>query len=367
MRILEAFGEPITRGGQEAFVFGIIERLDGYEIDCLTPYSCENRYYEELTANKGGSVYQFGLPFRPGKRRANIKKPFRKHLSKFEYDVVHIHSGSISVLAIMAAEANKAGVKKVIVHSHCTGERDSYKHKVLRYLASLSMARHVDIYCACSMAAAEWKFTKKYAQCTRIIKNGIDTSLFCYDHQKRVEIRRKFGFSDTTFVLGTACRFTRQKNLSFLMEVYAKIAEKKSNSSLILVGDGEERSELERLAKNKGLLEKVIFVGSVSNVEVYLQAMDVFVAPSLYEGFCIAGLEALATGLPVVVSDRVPRDLEISDRVLFLSLENGAEAWAEKIMALSFANRQEGAAIVEQEGFDIRKTMEEIRDMYGTQ
>ena len=72
MRILEAFGDPITKGGQESFVFGMMEKLEEFTIDCLTPYTCTNEYAEELTARRGGQIYRFELPHTPGKSRSNI-------------------------------------------------------------------------------------------------------------------------------------------------------------------------------------------------------------------------------------------------------------------------------------------------------
>ena len=134
MRILESFGEPIADGGQETFVFSVLEKMDlsGLEIDCLTAYDCRSKRYRTLVEEKGGKIYSLHLPFAPGKSRNNIARPFRAFLKKHSYDIVHIHSGSISVLAIMASVADKAGVKKVIVHSHATGDKDSLKHKILR-------------------------------------------------------------------------------------------------------------------------------------------------------------------------------------------------------------------------------------------
>ena len=364
MRILEAFGDPITKGGQESFVFGMMEKLEEFTIDCLTPYTCTNEYAEELTARRGGQIYRFELPHTPGKSRSNIKAPMRKFLSEHPYDVVHIHSCSISALAIMAAEADRAGVKKVIVHSHSTGEKDTIKHKILRSIASLSMARHVDIYCACSEAAANWKFTKKYAKRTRIIKNGIDTERFRYNPEKRGEYRTRYGYADDTFVLGTVCRLVHEKNLPFVIDIFSRIVKMKPGSRLLLVGDGDERVAIEQLVKEKGLSEAVTFAGSVSNAQDYLQAMDVFVAPSLFEGFPVAVLEAMTTGLPVAVSDRVTKEIKLSDKVVFLPLEDGAENWAKKILSLSADERKADADIVRKAGFDSEKTAAEIKSIY---
>ena len=239
LRVLEAFGEPIADGGQEAFVFNTLEKMNrnGVEIDFLTAYGCRSAHYRDMAEQMGGKIYSLGLPFAPGKSRHNIIKPFRAFLKTHTYDVVHIHSGSISVLAIMSAEADRAGVKKVIVHSHASGETDSPKHRLLRFAASLFMRRHVNIYCACSKAAAEWKFEPGYASRAEIIKNGIDAGRFRFDPAIRSRMRENLGLSGC-FVVGHVGRFTEEKNHAFLVDVFEELHRKKPESRLLLVGEG---------------------------------------------------------------------------------------------------------------------------------
>ena len=214
MKVLEVFGEPILSGGQEAFVFEILKNINmkNLHIDCLTAYEWGNESYRQIVKEHGGAAYELGIPFQPGKSRMNIADPFRKFLKNHTYDVVHIHSGSISALAVMASVADKAGVKKVIVHSHCTGDNDNLKHKVLRFMASFSMSKHVTTYCACSKEAAEWKFVSRYARQACIIKNGIDTERFAFNPNKRKEYRKKLGINEDCFVVGHVGRFSYQKN-----------------------------------------------------------------------------------------------------------------------------------------------------------
>ncbi len=368
MKVLEAFGEPIMSGGQEAFVFQVLKNMntDNLSIDCLTAYNWVNNEYRHLVEKQGGAVYELKLPFHPGKSRMNIKEPFRAFLRNHAYDAVHIHSGSISVLAIMASVADKAGVKKVIVHSHSTGEHDSLKHKLLRLAASFSMRQHVDIYCACSQAAAEWKFAQPYAGKAIIIKNGIDTERFRFNPVIRDEYRKKLGISDRSLVLGHVGRFSHEKNQRFIVELFQEFQKRLPESKLLLVGDGEDRPMIEQMVHNKNDLSgKVILTGSVSNVPDYLQAMDVFILPSLYEGFAIVALEAQATGLPVIVSDTVPRDVKLTDNASFLSVkEKPYEQWINEILRLQNRQRTSCTEQIIQAGYDISNTAEIVRNIY---
>ena len=365
MKVLEAFGEPVADGGQEAFVFGILQKMDraGLEVDFLTAYDWRSDHYRKLSKELGGSAYSLKLPFIPGRSRSNIIRPFRTFLKKHSYDVIHIHSGSISVLTIMAAEADRAGVKKVIVHSHCTGDRDDLKHRILRYLASLSMRRHVDVYAACSHIAANWKFEPAYARKAVIIKNGIDKERFSYDAERRKTIRSELGASEK-FIIGHVGRFCYQKNQAFLIRILEAAVKADPDTILLLVGDGEERHAIELLVKKKGLSRKVIFTGTVENVEDYLQAMDVFVFPSRFEGLGIAAVEAQCAGLPAVLSDSLPREAGLSERAVFLSLEDSPEKWANTARMIFKPRRNQQTSLIQGAGYDIRVTAAEVRKLY---
>lgn len=366
IRVLEAFGEPIADGGQEAFVFGFIDKMDlsGLKIDCLTAYDCRSEHYKNMLESKGGRIYALNLPFAPGKSRNNIAAPLRSFLKKHHYDVIHIHSGSISVLAIMAMVADQAGVSRVIVHSHCAGDHDSLKHKVLRWAASTMLSRHADSYCACSREAADWKFEKKYASQALVIKNGVDTERFRYDSSKRELMRSKLGVREK-FVIGHVGRFTREKNQGFLISVFSQILLMHPDVMLLLVGEGEEQKKAEELVRHKGIEDKVIFAGSVVNVEDFLHAMDLFAFPSLFEGLGIAALEAQCSGLPVIASDSIPRDINLGE-VQFVPLKekNWVTAICNQIEKNETRPRENAGKRITEAGFSIEETAAHMRKLY---
>ena len=365
IRVLEAFGEPIADGGQEAFVFGVMDKMDmtGLTIDCLTAYDCRSEHYKTLVKKLGGKVYALNLPFAPGKSRENIRKPFAEFMRRHHYDVVHIHSGSISVLAIMAAVADKAGVKKVIVHSHASGDKDNIKHKILRLMASLSMRRHVDVYCACSREAADWKFEKKYSRNALVIRNGIDTDRFSFDQNVRYNMRRELGL-EHKLVIGHVGRFTKEKNHEFLVNIFNTVLQYEPNACLLLVGIGDEMSRIRKLVKMQGLEDKVTFTGSVTNVQDYLQAMDVFVIPSRFEGLGIAAVEAQCCGLPVIASDTIPKEINLTGSVTYIDLKENPARWSKEIISSSHHERISQNEIVARKGYDLRQTAEKVRVLY---
>ena len=312
----------------------------------------------------GVRLFELGISYDPHRTVSEVYWPFLSFLEAHPYDVVHIHSSKTTMMAIMAIAAKKAGVPKVIVHAHNGGHGFSLMHIILRQLGNLCMKSHVDLYCACSRSAAEWKFAKRYAAGAHIIKNGTDTKRFQFNSVIRKSMRNKLSIADDSFVIGNVGSLTEVKNQRFLLNVFSTIVGINNNTRLLIVGDGEDRQALETLTKEKELAQKVIFTGHVSDMERYLQAMDVFALPSLFEGLPIAAIEAQAAGLPVIASDRVSREMAITENVRFLPLEAGATVWAEKLLSFRGCERKDGSKAVMAAGYDIRETAETVRQMY---
>ena len=226
------------------------------------------------------------------------------------------------------------------------------------------MSRHVDCYCACSQEAADWKFEKKYASQALIIKNGVDTRRFQFDSTARDSMRDRLGIQKQ-FVIGHVGRFTREKNHKFLISVFCQIARMGPDAVLLLVGDGEERENAEELVRSNGLEDRVIFAGSVTNVEDYLGAMDLFAFPSLFEGLGIAALEAQCSGLSVIAADRIPRDIDLGS-VRFVPLDEAR--WARAIREQMDLNesrlRTDAVKKVTDAGFGIEATAARMRKLY---
>ena len=370
MKILQLFGGLIRTGGEEMFVLGCMKAFDreDMQFDCLVIEDCGNEDFRSFVESRGGSVYELKIPLHATRFMNHIYKPVCEFFRTHSYDVVHIHSSSISALAVLSAAAKRAGTKRVIVHSHSTGKSDSLEHKVFRALAAMSMRGHVDVYCACSKAAAQWKFAPKYAARAVIVNNGVDTDRFHYRPEAREQIRERFGITQDAFVIGHVGRLCAVKNQGFLIRVFAKIAAEDENARLLLCGDGEDQDSLTKAVEAANIADRVVFAGNVTDPETYLCAMDVFAFPSLYEGLGIVAIEAQAAGLPVIASDGVPREIKLSDRVRFLPIDQTQEnirAWADAIEVLRDTPRADGTAIVTAAGYDIRSTVRQLEEIYA--
>ncbi len=366
MKILEAFGEPISYGGQEAFVLNVLEKMDssGLETDLLTPYYCDNQNAHFIAGANGGQVYELSLSFRPGSIRNGAERKILSFLRSHSYDVIHIHSGSSSMLEIYARLAHRAGIPRIIVHSHSTGYND-WKHRASKFATSFGLRKYPTDYCACSVEAGEWRFPMDICRNSlRVIADGIDAYRFRFDPQIRSKMRKEFGLSDDDIVIGNAGRLVSQKNQLYLIYLLDSIRGIKGGEryKLVIAGDGEDREKLKEHVSSLGLDDSVLFTGLFENICDFYQAVDVLAIPSVYEGFCIAAAEGQAAGLDVIVSDRVPKAAGITESITFIPLEN-REAWISAIM--SHHERHAGNAdMIAESAYDIRKVAAGVREMY---
>ena len=367
LRILEAFGEPFTYGGQETFVMNVLKNMDtdGLAIDILTPYYCDHQMIKETIHQLGGEIHALGCRFNPGGVRANVLVPLTRFLSSHTYDVIHIHSGSNSMLAVYSYLAYTAGIRRIIVHSHSTGD-PGMKHIAAKSITRTALDKYPTDWCACSFEAGEWRFSRR--TCTeklKVINNGTDAELFRYDEENRIRTRKLLGIDEDTVIIGNVGRLDRNKNQSFLIELLREIrmrAGKGTDYRLLLVGHGEKLEDLLEQAEMYGLSDYVIFTGQTDDVRSYYHAMDVLAVPSNYEGYGIVIIEGQAAGLEVIASDRVPQTVRTTESVLLLSLED-REAWIESLMK-KHIRHPEYADIISGSDHSIRIAAEKVRALY---
>ena len=138
---------------------------------------------------------------------------------------------------------------------------------------------------------------------------------------------------------------------------------------LLLVGGGELDDSLQNQMKQKvkdlGLEDAVQFLGVREDVADVMQAFDLFLLPSLFEGLPVTMVEAQASGLPCVISDKVPIQCDITGNVKVVALEESPEMWADQV--LEFASefeRKNTYDKIQKAGFDIRENAKWLEEFY---
>jgi glycosyltransferase involved in cell wall biosynthesis len=201
-----------------------------------------------------------------------------------------------------------------------------------------------------------------------VINNGIDLDRFAFNPYVRNRIRDNLHIKNSEFVIGHVGRFCYQKNQEYIIEILHRLVDKGIDAKAVFIGSGETYDTIKRQADEYDLKNKTIFVGNVNNVNDYMQAFDVFLFPSRFEGLGIVAIEAQASGLPVVVSEKVPNDVLITNKVVRLPLSD-INGWIDHIVEVknSMTNvlRCSETDSLRNAGYDIVDTIRRIESIYG--
>lgn len=277
--------------------------------------------------------------------------PAYTHLSQFqkvsyelfsthpEWRIVHSHMNALNVFPLR--EAARAGVPVRISHSHSTAGRGETVKNVVKTILRTQSNRYPTHRFACSRYAGEWLFGKSTP--FEVVYNAIDLRRFSFSASTRVKVRTDLGLEDGQVAIGHVGRFMPQKNHRFLLEAFARASERRDDLVLLCVGSGDEEASTECWVQEHGLKDRVKFLGQRNDVNKIYQAFDVFVLPSLYEGLCLVGVEAQAEGLPCLLSDRITREVDVTDTCRFLSIED-PDVWADAMCTVELKSTVERAA-----------------------
>ena len=344
------------RGGLETMLMNYYRSIERNQIqfDFLV-HRKERAVYDDEIEKLGGKIYRLS--------RLNPWNPqYIKELNEFfeehkEYRIVHCHLDCMSSIPLKVAK--KAGVPIRIAHAH-----SSNQDKNIKYIPKLYFKKKIPMVAtqlfACSKSAGDWMFGQSDVQ---VLQNAIDAKQYDFNNKTRCKIRKQLGL-ENEYVLGHVGRFSSVKNHTFLIDVFERLKKTEANVKLLLVGDGEKYSEIEEKVKNKRLSEDVIFLGLRSDVNLIMQAMDVFLLPSLYEGLPVTMVEAQAAGLPCLISDRVPLECKITDLVYQVALDESLEIWIEKILDVKKIRRDSTYDVIKEAGFDIYDNAKKLQEFY---
>ncbi|MGN0677419.1 MAG: glycosyltransferase family 1 protein [Ruminococcus sp.] len=326
-------------------------------IDIAVPNEISDEYREEFISN-GSEVYFLNRKGNPLKYFSSLYKLLKNE----KYDIVHIHgNSSMMLLDVLPSLLTKVPVR--IVHSHNTTCNHIFLHKLLNPVFRRCYTHGF----ACGQDAGKWLFGKKdFIE----LKNGIETKKYMFSQPLRDEYRAKLKAGNKT-VIGHVGNFIEQKNHVFLINMFADLLKKNPEYILLLISDGELMEQIKAQAESLGISESIIFLGKTPDVCKYMQAMDIFVLPSLYEGLPVVLVEAQSAGLPCLVSDKVAVEANLTGTIKYIGIDNTAE-WVNQIESLNKilpeTDRkkccEDNNIRIADSGYDITKSAELLRDYY---
>lgn len=360
IRILNLF-TIMDRGGAETMVMNYYRHIDRTRVqfDFLVHREQRGAYDDEIEA-LGGRIYRM-CPIYPqnfARYQHDIQAFFRDHP---EYKIIHSHMSELGFFAFR--EAKRQGVPIRICHAHNAPHgfdmkmivRTYFKKRMMPYLTHLFM---------CGIESGRWLFGAANEERFIMLNNAIDAAAYTYDAARRADVRRQLGLADE-LVIGHVGRFNPQKNHPFLLEIFSALLNEEPNAVLLLVGGGEDMPKMQAKAQALGISEHVRFLGVRSDVADLMQAMDVFVFPSLYEGLPVTMVEAQAAGLPCIISDKVPPECILTDGLVdVMPLSAKPEVWAEKILEKRAFERTDRREEIAAHGFDITTEAIKLQEFY---
>lgn len=355
------FGLTSLIGGVETYIINLVRHIDKekFDIDFLVQDDITGINKEKILG------YYTNIYKVENLKRHPIKaiKTLRRIYTKNKYDVIHLNISTASSILYAIPCKSVSPKTKIIVHSHNGGDKNKLQH----YFFRVVLNNFVDKYLACSELAAEWMFGKKIVSNNKVLitNNAIETEKFLFDNKIRNNIRKLLKIKDNEFVIGHVGRFNNQKNHLGLIEIFRETIKNDKSIKLMLLGRGDLEEVVKRKVKEYQLEDNVLFIGNQKDVNIYYQAMDIFVLPSFFEGLPIVGIEAQASGLKCIFSDKITREVDITGNVEFIDIKL-TNKWKEKILEVrqkSYKRINMKEKIIEK-GYDLNKEIKKIEKLY---
>lgn len=351
-------------GGIETYIMNIFRNidLDKYEFHFLL-WDNKDSYYEKEIKKTGGIIHKFRFS---KNFYINIIRA-RNFFNRNSFDVIHCHTLFYSGIFAYANKHNKNCIFISHIHSKSDNKKNNIIRKLYKIVCRKLILKYSKYCCACSIDASEYVLGKKNNKAI-IMNDYIDVDSFINVSKKEVnKIKEKYNISDNEIVLGNVGRLSIEKNQMYIIDLLCELKKRKTNFKCMFIGDGPESINLKNYVRNKGLDRNVIFVGFVPDVCNYLSCFDIFVFPSLYEGFGMALLEAQAAGVLCLASDQVPKITDMNlGLVKYINLSKKKD-WINEIINKK-SNKKSNKLIkkrIVERGFDISNSIDSICKLYN--
>ena len=348
MKILEICTVDFGLNGIPAHIrnyYNILKRKN--QVDIVAP-TFDEQMLKTMPLENKSKLYAINRKKNP----INYFFALKKIVKRNKYDIIHVH-GNSGTMGLEALACKNTGAK-IFVHTHST----QCSAKLLSFLFKGIMIKNADILCAASKAAGQKLYGKRKFL---VINNGIETEKFSFNAEARKEIRTKYKIANDVILLGHVGRFSFPKNQEFLIEIAKKIRDPQKYH-FMLIGEGNKSDIIQKIHAEK-LDNMFTILDATNQINKYYSAFDIFVFPSLFEGLGMVVIEAEYANLPCLVSDKVPKEVRISNLIKFLPLSS--DVWQKNINTISLNNRD--INIVIDNKFDIKECGDKLISIYRKQ
>jgi len=362
IRVLMVLGGPMRYGGTEFFLMNYYRHIDRNIVQF--DFACqgnESGVFDDEIIEMGGKI--FHLPYK-SKHPVKFTSELKKIMIDNNYRIVHSQMDAMGCWPL--AMAKSIGIPMRIAHSHNTQcQTNNPVKKIINGFAKIFTRKCATDHFACGYDAGVFLFGKKMMEQNKVllIHNAIELNKYAFSTEKRDRFRREFGIGKE-IVIGHVGQFREQKNHKKIVEIFAEIAKTDCNVKLMLVGDGPLMSDIQTMVEKNNLQNKVVFTGSRNDVHDILNAFDVFLFPSLFEGLSVVAIEAQANGLPMVISDTISDETIITDTVIKVELVDDAYVWKETIYKALEFGRNNTSEKLKKAGYDIISEAGKLEERY---
>lgn len=220
-----------------------------------------------------------------------------RHLRYERPDILHTHLIHADLYGVLAARL--AGVPRVVSSRH---NDDRFRTRPPVRLLNRALWRGIDAGIAISGAIRAFSLRVEGAPAERLhtVPYGLDPATIPARPDARAALRAALGLPADALLVGSVCRLVEQKGLLYGLRGFAAVAGEIPGAHYVIAGDGPLRPALAAEARALGVSERVHFLGWRDDAHAVFAALDVFLAPSLWEGFGLVFLEAMAHRLPVI-------------------------------------------------------------------
>ncbi len=280
---------------------------------------------------------------------------FRIHAG--DYVIAHLHFAGIA--SLVYGPAKKYGLPCRITHSHNTKLSDDPLKDLRNRVLTMNLKSVSNEYFACSKAAGSYLFGSSPVY---YMHNAIDPGLFRYDEEKRREARQKYAVEDRHVVLFSG-RLEEQKDPSRVIDIFSSYAKGDPKAVLLMAGSGSLEKELKKQAEQSG--KDIRFLGYTRDMAALNMAADALLLPSRFEGFGVSAIEAQVSGLPCVLSDQFPEEVDIVPCVRHISLSEDNSIWAEALAQAMTVPRADHTQDIRDAGYDISAEAKKLEEYYA--